>query len=131
MRKLFLFMVVSVDGYFEAPNHDISWHNVDADFNAFATEQLGEIGVLVFGHTTYEFMAGFLPTPQGIAENAAIAKLMNEMPKIVVSHQPFKAEWDNTTVVSENVNEAIKELKNKPGKDMAIFGSNNLCVSLM
>jgi dihydrofolate reductase len=125
-------MVVSVDGYFEGPNHDISWHNVDADFNTFAIEQLGEIGMLVFGHRTYDLMAGFWPTPQGIAENAAIAKLMNDMPKIVVSHQPFKADWSNTTVISENVNETIKDLKAKSGeKDMAIFGSNNLCVSLM
>jgi dihydrofolate reductase len=131
MRKLFLFMLVSVDGYFEGPNHDISWHNVDAEFNAFAAEQLGEIGMLVFGHTTYDLMASYWPTAKGIADDGTIAKLMNDMPKIAVSHQPFKADWSNTTVISENVGEAIKALKNQPGKDMAIFGSNNLCVSLM
>lgn len=124
-------MLVSVDGYFEAPNHDISWHNVDADFNTFAIEQLREIGMLVFGHTTYNLMANFWPTPQGISENATIAKLMNETPKIAVSHEPFQADWSNTTVIHENVADTIKELKAKPGKDMAIFGSNALCVSLM
>jgi hypothetical protein len=33
MRKIFLFMNVSLDGYYEGPNHDISgFHN---DFEAF------------------------------------------------------------------------------------------------
>ncbi len=124
-------MMVSVDGYFEGPNHDLSWHNVDAEFNAFAQEQLGEIGALLFGHKTYELMAGYWPTPSGIADDALTAKLMNEMPKYVVSHAPFRAEWNNTTVVSGDVVGEIASLKKQAGKDLAIFGSNNLCVSLM
>lgn len=131
MRKIFLFMMVSVDGYFEGMDHDISWHNVDAEFNVFANEQLGESGMLLFGHKTYDLMAGYWPTHQGVSDDAAIAKLMNDMPKIVASHQPFKADWNNAKVVSENVAETIKALKAESGKDIAILGSNNLCVSLM
>ncbi len=29
MSKIFLFMMVSVDGYFEDKDHDLSWHSVD------------------------------------------------------------------------------------------------------
>jgi dihydrofolate reductase len=54
-------MMVSVDGYFEAPNHDISWHNVDDEFNDFADKQLEEIGTLLFGRRTYDLMASFWP----------------------------------------------------------------------
>ena len=35
MRKLFLFMMVSLDGFFEGQDHDISWHNADQEFNEF------------------------------------------------------------------------------------------------
>ena len=28
MRKVFLFMMVTLDGFFEGPNHEIDWHNV-------------------------------------------------------------------------------------------------------
>ena len=31
MRKLLEFNMVSLDGYFEGPDRDISWHNVDAE----------------------------------------------------------------------------------------------------
>jgi hypothetical protein len=31
-RKVALFMVVTLDGFFEGPNHELDWHHVDADF---------------------------------------------------------------------------------------------------
>ncbi len=131
MRKIFLFMLVSVDGYFEGPNHDLSWHNVDAEFSAFANEQLGDIGTLLFGHRTYELMAGVWPAPLGTMANPTTAKLMNTISKVVVSRALFNAGWNNTAVVSGDAIGGIKELKKLPGKDIAIFGSNNLLVSLM
>ncbi len=33
-------MTLSLDGYFEEPDHDLSWHNVDDEFNKIAIEQL-------------------------------------------------------------------------------------------
>ena len=29
MRKVFLFMMVTLDGFFEGPNQQLDWHNVD------------------------------------------------------------------------------------------------------
>src|SRR5580704_13845602 len=106
MRKIFLFMMVTVDGYFEGVDHDISWHNVDAEFNVFANQQLEESGALIFGRTTYELMAGYWPTAKG-----ATAKFMNEMPKYVASSTPFKSDWNNTTDFSDDVAGKIKKLK--------------------
>ena len=36
MRKLTVFNLVTVDGYFSGRDGDISWHNVDEEFNDFA-----------------------------------------------------------------------------------------------
>ena len=119
-------MLVSVDGYFEGPDHDISWHNVDKEFNEFANNQLEEIGILLFGRRTYDLMASFWPKSK-----STTAGLMNALPKVVVSHSIFEPEWENTTVISTNVIDEIQKLKAQPGKDIAIFGSNMLCVSLM
>ena len=119
-------MLVSVDGYFEGPDHDISWHNVNAEFNDFANKQLEEIGTLLFGHRTYDLMASFWPKSK-----STTAQLMNALPKVVVSHSAFEPEWENTTVISADVVGEIQKLKAQPGKDVAIFGSNILCVSLM
>jgi len=120
-------MMVSTDGYFEGPDHDISWHNVDAEFNAFANAQLAEFDALLFGHRTYDLMAGYWPTATG--ETAA---LMNGMPKFAVSHDPFTAAWAGTTVLAgADVPAQITALKEQPGRDILLLGSNMLCVSLM
>ena len=41
MRKLIFQMMVSLDGYFEGPNRELGWHNVDEEFNKYAEEFLG------------------------------------------------------------------------------------------
>ena len=57
MRKTFLFMMTTLDGYFEGPDHDISWHNANnAEFTKFADDQLDQTDTLVFGRKTYELM---------------------------------------------------------------------------
>jgi hypothetical protein len=40
MSKMILFNLMTVDGFFERPNKEIDWHNVDSEFNDFAVEQL-------------------------------------------------------------------------------------------
>lgn len=127
-------MMVSVDGYFEAPNHDLSWHNVDAEFNDFAHEQNnnGLVDTILLGHRTYDLMASVWPKPQGLAADPETARFMNETPKLVATHAPFTPEWTNVTVVGGDVVGEIARLKAEPGgKDMVILGSNELCVSLM
>jgi len=132
MQKLVLFMMVSADGCFEGPGHDLSWHNVDAEFNAFADKQLAEFGSLLFGHRTYDLMASFWTTKQGKEGAPGTAKLMNEMPKFVAAHVPFEAHWAGTTVIADgDAVKRIAQLKEESGKGILLLGSNMLCVSLM
>ena len=49
MRKVILFMMVSLDGYYEGPGRTIDWHNVDDEFNEFAIDQLNSLDYLIFG----------------------------------------------------------------------------------
>ena len=49
--------MMSIDGFFEGINKEIDWHNVDAEFNDFAVEQMNNASVLLFGRITYELMA--------------------------------------------------------------------------
>ncbi len=43
MRKIFSFMIATVDGYYEVPNQEFDWPIVDEEFNRFAIEQLDEV----------------------------------------------------------------------------------------
>ena len=131
MRKVFLFMMVTLDGFFEGPNHEIDWHNVDEEFNEFAIEQLDEIDTLLFGRVTYELMASYWPTSFARENDPIVADKMNRIPKLVFSKTLDKAEWENSRLVNEHIAEEVSKLKQQPGKDMAIFGSSDLTVSLL
>jgi dihydrofolate reductase len=130
MRRILFFMMVSVDGYFEGEGQDISWHVVDEDFNAFAEEQLNAVDLLLFGRVTYEGMASYWPTAAAVADAPLIAEKMNSLPKLVFSRTLQKAEWNNTRIIRDNIADELTKLKEQSGKDMIIFGSSDLAVSL-
>jgi dihydrofolate reductase len=131
MRKLLSFMVVTLDGYYEGPEGEFDWPNVDDEFNEFAISQMNDIGMLVFGRATYEGMASYWPTPAALEDDPAITDRMNSIPKVVFSSTLDSADWENSTLVTGNAAEAIAELKQQPGKDLAMFGSPTLTASLI
>ena len=126
-----MFVMVSVDGYFEGPNHELGWHNVDEEFNEFAAKQLDEMDRLLFGWKTYEMMADYWPTSAAEADDPIIGQKMNEMPKIVFSREPKELVWQNTRLITHRVAEEIADLKNEPGKDLLLLCSSNMAVSLI
>jgi len=130
-RKLFSFLVASADGYYEGPNQEFDWPNVDEEFNEFAIRQLDEVDTILFGRVTYSLMAQWWPTDAAKEADPVVASRMNGLPKIVVSRTLDKAEWANTRVINNGVADELAKLKQQPGKGMVIMGSSNLTVSLM
>ncbi len=131
MRKIISFLVTTVDGYYEGPNQEFDWPVVDEEFNDFAIQQLDEVDTLLFGRVTYQGMAAYWPTPAAQQDDPRVADRMNSIPKIVVSRTLDTAEWANTRLLNDDVVEELTRLKQEPGKDIAIFGSSELTVSLM
>jgi len=131
MRKVIFFNLISLDGYFEGPDRDITWHTVDEEFNEFAIQQTGEFGALLFGRVTYELMASYWPSDAAKQDDPVIAELMNSLPKIVFSNTLEKIEWENTKLVRDDIVEAVSKLREQPGNDIAIFGSSDLAVTFI
>jgi len=127
MRKVILSMQVSLDGFFEGPNQDLSWHMVDDELHRHFNEQLAAMGAFLDGRVTYELMAAFWPTadsdPDSNASMAEFARIWRDMPKIVYSRTLTTAGW-NTTVVPEVVVDEVQALKSQPGGDLALGGAN-------
>jgi len=131
MRKVRMFNLTTLDGFFEGRNHDISWHNVDAEFNEYAiNEMFPSSDLLLFGRVTYELMAGFWPTAEAIKNDPIVAGKMNSSQKVVFSRSLNKAEWNNTTLVSSNMEEEVRKLKEQPGKGIALLGSGTIVSQL-
>ncbi len=68
MTDLLLLHMITLDGFFEGPNHEIDWLKVDKKFNEFAVDQLDSVDVLLFGRVTYELMASYWPTPSTLTK---------------------------------------------------------------
>lgn len=124
MRKLIMWNLMTLDGFFEGPKSwELDWHEYvwGDELEKLSIEQLKSIGALVFGRVTYEGMASYWSKEKG-----EIADFMNSLPKVVFSRTLTKAEWNNSRLVKENAAEEIAKLKQQAGKDLYVFGSANL-----
>ena len=128
MKKLYFFMMITANGFYERGPWEIDWHNTDEEFNEFAIDQLGLMDTLIFGRKTYEGMVRYWPTPEAIASDPIVAGKMNGMAKIVVSKTLDRADWSNTRVVRDPG--AIAAMKREPGKDALLIGSSDLATGL-
>jgi len=126
MGKIRVFNFISLNGYFEGPGRDISWHNHGADEDAYAAEMLQMGDILLFGRITYELMASFWPTEFAIKNDPFVADGMNKAEKIVFSRTLEKADWHNTRLMKENIVEEIKKMKQLSERDMTILGSGSI-----
>ena len=131
MRKLFSFMGISVDGYHADTDGDLAWQTFDKQFTDYSIEQLDEVDTLLFGRATYEGMVAYWPTQTGAEFDTGIAARMNAIAKIVVSRSLERADWTNTEIIRDDVEERITRLKGLPGKHIAIFGSSTLTIDLL
>jgi len=122
--------MVTLDGFFEGVNHSIEWHNVDHEFNEFAIDQLDSAGILLFGRITYELMAGYWPSLSATTDDPIVTYKMNTISKIVISTTLEKAAWENTKLISKNIENELRSIKNSPGKDILLLGSAALASSL-
>jgi dihydrofolate reductase len=132
MRKLFSFMVTTLDGYHVGPKGELDWPNVDQEFHDYSTRQLNDIETLLFGRATYEHMAQFWPTSEAFDALPVTAGRMNSVHKLVFSSTLTEATWENTELVAGDPVAKIEELKRRPGEgDLALFGSSTLTASLL
>jgi dihydrofolate reductase len=127
MRKIVLWMSVSIDGFFEGPDRDISWHLVDEELHSHFNDELRRMGAFLGGRVTYELMAAFWPTadadPDAAAPVREFASIWRDMPKIVYSRTLAHADW-NTTIRRDVVVEEIRALMAEPGGDLVVGGAD-------
>jgi dihydrofolate reductase len=131
MRRVVVFNMVTLDGFFVDSKGDMSWaHKNDAEWNAFVGENASGSGVLLFGRITYELMASYWPTPMALQNSPVVAKGMNDMPKVVFSRTLDKVSWSNTKLVQGDMAAEVRKMKNEPGPDMVILGSGSIVSQL-
>ncbi|OWV72163.1 riboflavin biosynthesis protein RibD [Rhizobium sp. R634] len=130
MRKLVVWNLMTLDGYFEGTKPwDIDFHNLawGPELERYAERVGEEADLLVFGRKTYEGMVAYWPTAEG---EGKIKAYMNAIAKIAVSKTMTEPGWNNARIVSDPIPELTK-LKQESGKTIFIFGSAELADTLM
>ena len=117
---------VSLDGYFEGPGHDLSWHLVDEELHAHFNDSLAAMSVFLDGRRTHELMASFWPAmaedPAAEPVLAEFGRIWVDKPKIVFSRTLEDTRW-NTTVRREVDPAEVRALQAEPGGDMVVGGA--------
>lgn len=137
MRKLVVLSFISLDGVMQAPGgpeEDTSngfkyggW--VFPYFDEFAGkimgEQMSHKADLLLGRKTYEIFASYWPHHEDQWPG------INDVTKYVASNTLTRAEWKNSVILSNNVEDRIRQIKNDKGPDLQVHGSSDLIQTLL
>lgn len=140
MRKLIVHEFMSLDGVMQAPGGKDEdrdggfehggwtipyWHD---DIGKSFVALMQNVDAFLLGRRTYVTHAeAFEPMPPG----NTFGDLMNPPKKYVVSRTLKKPTWRNTTIIRDNVIDAVRALKSEPGKNILTDGSSQLVHALL
>jgi dihydrofolate reductase len=134
MGKLVVTEFVSLDGVFQDPGgaEDYEYggwtfeYDRGDDGNKFKMDELMDAEVQLLGRVTYEGFAEAWPSREG-----EFAEKINKGRKVLVSTTLTKPEWENTEVISDNVVEQLKKLKDETKGSILVAGSGTLVATLL
>ncbi|MFN8440792.1 MAG: dihydrofolate reductase family protein [Caldilineaceae bacterium] len=133
MRNLVVFMHMSLDGFAAGPNGELDWIAYDQELEKHAETVVDTVGTALYGRVTYhmmEYWRTVLSNPEASEHERNHANWIEAIPKVVVSTTLKSVDWNNTTIISDNLVDEITKLKQQPGKDIVIFGSPSLSQTL-
>jgi dihydrofolate reductase len=125
---------VSLDGVFEDPGGAEGYEHGGWTFeydrgevgNKFKMDELIDAEVQLLGRRTYEGFAEAWPSREG-----DFADKIDKGRKVLVSTTLTDPTWENTTVISENVVEELRKLRDDTDGNILVAGSGTLVQTLL
>jgi dihydrofolate reductase len=144
VRRILAFDWLTADGYFAGVDGNLSWVVPDDEQAKAAATGTPAADTVLFGRRTYELFEGFwrkalqdsatAPDPhrpgQQSREHRVIAVWMNEAAKLVFSRTLKDVTWNNARLIRELDVDEIAAMKQRPGKNLMIFGSGSIVSQL-
>jgi dihydrofolate reductase len=96
----------------------------DNEAEAYIGEYYLRADAFLFGRRTYDLFAGYWGVRTDF-ESPFVSSL-NSRPKYVASNSMTDVRWAGTTVLSGDLESAIRELKARPGGELQVHGSGQL-----
>jgi len=143
MSKIVVDTFLTLDGVLQAPGgpgedregdfpHG-GWQvqHFDEECGAYIGEGFARIEGLLLGRKTYDIFAGFWPNVSADQEDGAIAEALNSLPKYVASRTLKSVDWQNSTLLGDNVPAAVSKLREQEGGEIHVMGSGDLIQTLI
>jgi dihydrofolate reductase len=130
MRTVNVFNFITLNGYYQGVDGDISWHRHGEEESKFSDENSQRGSTLLFGRITYQHMAAFWPTEMAKQRAPVTADGMNKSEKIVFSKTLKKADWQNTRIINDDLVSTVRSLKEESGSPITILGSGSIVSQL-
>lgn len=125
MGKLIYTLNVSLDGFIEAPDHDLGWTTVDQELHTWFNDHERGLQALLYGRRIYELMAGDWPQ---LAEDPAsppyvldFGRVWLAKPKAVFS-TTLTTVAHNSKLVSGDVADVLGTLRREWDGDLGVAG---------
>jgi dihydrofolate reductase len=135
MRKLVLFMHISLDGRTTSATGGMEWVKVSDEMFERADKQSAQSDLALYGHGTFNIMDAYWPTagdePDADKHAKTHSAWYNKVDKVVASTKLKQQDHPGVKIISNNVAEYINGLKQEQGGDIVMFGSPTLARSLM
>jgi dihydrofolate reductase len=137
MRKVIWLMHTSVDGFVAGPKGELDWAgaNMDDELWQDVWDLLGTVDAALFGRRTYQDFENYWPAvamnPSRAKNELDFSRWIDKTTKIVASTTLRKLDWENSTLLNENVAEGVARMKEQPGNNLLLFGSPGLASHLM
>ena len=121
MRTVIYGGASSADGFIAAADGSYDWILHSKDANAIMAELWPRLDTLLIGRKTWEVMAGQGGGGGGMGEG---------LHSYVFSRTLGSIKKKGVTLVKDDAGEFVRELKERPGKDICVFGGGELARSL-
>jgi dihydrofolate reductase len=135
VRNIFLHINTSLDGFIEDENKEIDWHFVDDEFEEYINDVLRSIDGMIFGRVAHQLLSQYWPNAASNSDaskrHLEAVRMMNKLPKYVISNGGYRTTWENSYIMEGDIATEIKELKNQPGKDIALFAGAGVAQTFM
>jgi dihydrofolate reductase len=118
MRKVTAGLFHSIDGVVEAPDQ-WQYDQFDDELGAMLGTVLGSTDTVILGRVGYEAWAKDF----GEGGDEFFGPFINTVPKFVASRTlKGKLGWQNATLIAGDLDAFVRDLKSRPGKDIAVMG---------
>ena len=125
-RKIILDLAVTVDGFIEGKNGEIDWCIMDAEMGF--TNFLNQIDTIFYGRKSYDLWGNYTPTMDDADKE--MWELVHSKEKYVFS-KTQKGTDNKAVFINEAIPEEVNKIKNKPGKDIWLYGGASLITTFI